>query len=124
MKTDSNLLAYYVEFVDSNGMKHYAVHKYRKTDGWVWSMRDYKFPGLQYDKKCNRKNGSDNMEVNNPTITIDAKPKWDPNMPMPTPKKYWCVYDKSSRLIAKFLDKSDADEYVHAGGFTVKEEQS
>lgn len=46
----ASLLAYYTEYSDSDGKKHYAVHKYRPTDGWVWGMRDFKFPGMAYSK--------------------------------------------------------------------------
>lgn len=120
MKSDSGLLNYYTEFTDSDGKQHYAIHRYRRSDGWVWSMRDYKFPGLQYPE---RKNMNDTI---NPNVTIDAKPKFDPNLAMRGPAKYWCVYDKSKRLIAKFRDKEDADEYKvkGLGEYTVVEEDA
>ena len=49
-KDRTSLLAYYTEYSDSEGKKHYAVHKYRPTDGWVWGMRDFKFPDMAYSK--------------------------------------------------------------------------
>lgn len=47
-KTEDGLLNFYAEYTDSEGHKHFAVHKYRRSDGWVWSMRDYKFPDVKY----------------------------------------------------------------------------
>lgn len=113
MKTEkSGLLNYYTEYRDSEGHDHYAIHRYRASDGWVWSMRDYKFPGLQYPESKKEKKMNDMI---NPNVTIDAKPSYDGNMPMRQPTKYWCVYDKAKRLIAKFRDEADANEYKLKG---------
>lgn len=36
-------IPYYVEYVDSNGIRHYAVHFYNCISGIVTMMKDYIF---------------------------------------------------------------------------------
>ena len=41
--TFKNPIPFYVEYTDTTGLRHYAVHQYDRISGWVWQMKDYKF---------------------------------------------------------------------------------
>lgn len=116
----SGLLNYYTEYRDREGKNHYAIHQYRHSDGWVWTMRDHKF-----EYSTNRKNKKMGETIN-PNVTIDAKPNYDPNMNTCRPTKYYAIYDKSKRLIAKLRSAAEANEYKikGMGEFTIVEEEN
>jgi hypothetical protein len=54
-------------------------------------------------------------ETINPNVTIETTQKFDPNFGAVLPRKYFCVYDKNKRLIAKLRDPNEAARYRTAG---------
>ena len=48
-------LPYYCQYKDENNHTHYAIHLYRHSDGWVWTMNDYKMKDMAYDKHPTKK---------------------------------------------------------------------
>lgn len=141
-RRSEGLLAYYTEYNDSEGKKHYAVHKYRPTDGWVWGMHDFKFPGMAYSKRWPTASSSSQKQSpglqqpkqaqHSPADFLAAASgqDWPAELaaakrealkPRPTP--CWSVYDKDKKLVAKFFRPDDAAAYRALQGYEVKEEE-
>lgn len=131
---NTGLLNFYTEYIDSSGIMHYAVHKYRPSDGWVWSMRDYKFSDLQYNKSY--RPTANTVEHKHTESNNQNMPKYKPTefeaeilrnkeaALVKRPTKFWCVYDKDKKLVAKFTREYDALAYRNQKGkFSVVEEE-
>ncbi len=54
-------------------------------------------------------------DISNPNITIENNNQYNPNIGVIAPYKYYCVYDKNKRLIAKLRDPEEAARYKSSG---------
>lgn len=111
---------YYTEFYDSNGAKHYAVHRYNRNNGFVSSVRDHKFTDLNYTVKS--KKDCKNMEIPEKK-TIETNLGYGALGAVYKPHTLFVVRDKDGRVIAKLNTMQEASVYSPGLGFTVKEEE-
>ena len=91
----STRLNYFVQFIDSNGHEHYAVHQFNNVDRTVTSMRDFKFEDVSYEKKYSKN------DLSRFIVEYDAY------------VHMWHVLDTmTDTFVGKFWTKADAEEYA------------
>lgn len=92
MKHCKTELNYFTTYTDANGHEHYAVHKYRRTNGIVTSMRDLKLDGASYEKQ---------YSIDKFIVEHDCA------------SGMWRVIDTTAgSSVGTFWTKEDADEYA------------
>ena len=91
----STRLNYFVQFIGSDGHKHYAVHQFNNVDRTVTSIHDFKFEGVSYEKKYSK------QDLSRFIVEYDSY------------MRMWNVLDTiTETYVGKFWTKDDAEEYA------------